>query len=657
MPASTDGSSAAARIPNGRGTDMCGIAGCYQQADGQKLVDIMTDRIAHRGPDAAGAWSHEDGRVAVQLGHRRLSIIDLSTAADQPLSKNGLTLAYNGELYNYRELRAELVTRGTRFTTSSDTEVVLEAWRSWGAQALRRFRGMFAFALFDQETGELVLARDPLGIKPLYYLPRGGGVVFASELKALVTAAGSEMRIEPGALVASMLYYWLPEQRCAIDGVRKLPPGSWARFHRDGTSSVRHYWRIADVAAEAAAGPAADLGPVIEESVTAHLVSDVPVSSFLSGGLDSSIVTVLAHQADAAIDAYTITFRPEDQRLEAMPDDAVYARKVAARYGISLHEIEISPDVVSMLPRMVDVLDEPIGDPAAINTLLMCEAARERGVKVILSGMGADELFGGYRKHLACLLASRYRSLPSGVRRGLVQSAVDRLPVTAAGRGLRYVRWAKRFLTFAELPEEPRFRRSYTLYDPGELADLLSPELAGHVYEIIEEHSQTYHDNSLDDEVNRMCLADARMFLPGLNLAYTDRASMAASVEVRVPFVDPIVAQAAFSIEGRAKIRRRQAKVALKRAAESWLPAEIVHRPKASFSVPLRAWVRGDLQEVIRDVLVGGELVTSGMIRKDALMQLISDEMAGREDRSKQIWQLLTLEQWYRNAQSMGVAA
>jgi asparagine synthase (glutamine-hydrolysing) len=634
---------------------VCGIAGCYQQADGQKLVDIMSDRISHRGPDATGTWSHEDDRAAVQLGHRRLSIIDLSTAADQPLSKDGLTLVYNGELYNYRELRAELTTGGTRFTTSSDTEVVLEAWRSWGPAALRRFRGMFAFALLDTGTGDLVLARDPLGIKPLYYLPRGGGVVFASELKALVTAAGSELRIEPGALVASMLYYWLPEQRCAIDGVQKLPGGSWARFRPDGTFSVQQYWRIADVAA-GAAGADIDLGPVIKESVAAHLVSDVPVSSFLSGGLDSSIITVLAHQADAGIDAYTITFRPEDQRLEAMPDDAVYARKVAARYGISLHEIEISPDIVSLLPRMVDVLDEPIGDPAAINTLLMCEAARERGVKVILSGMGADELFGGYRKHLACVLASKYHRLPTGVRRTIVRSAVDRLPVSVHGRGLRHARWAKRFLTFAELPEEPRFRRSYTLYDPGELAALVSPDLAGHVGQIIEEHSEIYHDNALRDEVNRMCLADARMFLPGLNLAYTDRASMAASVEVRVPFVDPVVAQAAFSIEGSAKIRRRQGKVALKQAAESWLPREIVHRPKASFSAPLRAWVRGDLQEVIRDVLVGGELVTSGMIRRDALMQLIGDDQAGREDRSKQIWQLLTLELWYRHAQSMGVA-
>ena len=635
---------------------MCGIAGCYQQPDGAKLVDIMSDRIAHRGPDSSGTWNNVGRGPAVQFGFRRLSIIDLSALADQPLRRQGLTLIYNGELYNYRDLRAELAARGIRFATSSDTEVVLEAWRCWGPDALRRFRGMFAFALFDEGSGELVLARDPLGIKPLYYLPRGEGVVFASELKALTAAVGSELRMEPGALVASMLYYWLPEQRCAIEGVRKLPGGSWMRIRPDGSSSVHHYWQVADIAAEAAEQPAPDLGPVIEEAITAHLVSDVPVSSFLSGGLDSSIITVLAHRANPAIDAYTIAFRAQDQRLEAMPDDAVYARKVAARFGIKLHEIEISPDVVAMLPRIVDVLDEPIGDPAAINTLLMCDSARERGVKVVLSGMGADELFGGYRKHLACVLASRYSKLPSPAR-AAVSAATGRLPVVAAGRGLRYARWAKRFLTFADLPEEPRFRRSYTLYDPEDLSALLSPDLARHVDRVLAEHADIYNDNALGDEVNRMCLADSRLFLPGLNLAYTDRASMAASVEVRVPFVDPVVARAAFSIPGRDKIRRRQGKVALKRAAEAWLPHEIVHRPKASFSAPLRAWVRDDLREVIQDVLVGGELVESGMIRRDALSQLIADERAGREDRSKQIWQLLTLELWYRHAQSMGVAS
>ena len=635
---------------------MCGIAGCYQQADGPKLVDVMTERIAHRGPDANGTWNHENDRVSIQLGHRRLSIIDVSAAADQPLSKRGLTLVYNGELYNYKELRAELTSRGVSFVTASDTEVVLEAWRYWGPGSLSRFRGMFAFALADEKTGELFLARDPLGIKPLFYLQRREGVLFASELKALVSAVGPELRIEPGALVASMLYYWVPEQWCAVAGVRKLPGGSWARFSPDGRMYLEHYWQVADVAQEAEGAAAPDLGRVIEESVAAHLVADVPVSSFLSGGLDSSIITVLAHRAAQEIDAYTITFRPEDQRLEAMPDDAVYARKVAARFGVKLHEIEISPDIVKMLPRIVDALDEPIGDPAAINTVLMCEAARARGVKVILSGMGADELFGGYRRQLACVMASRYGRLP-GLSRAGVRFAVDRAPVTLGGSGLRYARWAKRFLTFAELPEEPRYRRSYTLYDPDELAGLLNPDLRAQVDQVIEGHRDIYTDNSLRDEVNRMCLADARLFLPGLNLAYTDRASMAASVEVRVPFVDPVVAQAAFAIPGRDKITNRQGKVALKRAAEKWLPHEIVYRPKASFGAPLRGWVRNDLQEIINDVLVRGELVGSGMIRADALDRLIQDERAGRADNAKQIWQLLTMELWYRNVRYTGVAA
>jgi asparagine synthase (glutamine-hydrolysing) len=634
---------------------VCGIAGCYQQTDGRKLADIMTDRIAHRGPDAGGVWTHQDERVSIHLGHRRLSIIDLSSAANQPFHKENLTLVYNGELYNYQELRAELAAAGTSFVTHSDTEVVLEAWRRWGPRSLDRFRGMFAFALADTSTGELVLARDPLGIKPLFYHRRGEGVVFASELKALLAALGTELRIEPGALAASMLYYWVPEQRCAIQGVSKLPAGCWARIRPGGTVEVHEYWRVQDVAAEAATGPSADLRAVIEESVAAHLIADVPVSSFLSGGLDSSIVTVLAHRAVQGIDAYTITFRPEDQKLEAMPDDAVYARKVARQFGIDLHEIEISPQIVDLLPRMVDILDEPIGDPAAINTLLMCEAARGAGVKVILSGMGADELFGGYRKHLACVMASRYRRLPA-VARSAARAGVNSLPVSVGGRGMRYPRWAKRFMTFAELPEEARFRRSYTLYDPEDLAALVGPGLVDQVDGVIEEHAAVYNDNALDDEINRMCLADTRLFMAGLNLTYTDRASMAASVEVRVPFVDKVVAQAAFTIPGSRKIRGRQAKAALKDAAEAWLPSEIVHRPKASFGAPLRAWVRNDLRELIDDVLVGGELVEAGMLREPALRRLIADERAGRQDNAKQIWQLLSMELWYRQVRAAGVA-
>jgi asparagine synthase (glutamine-hydrolysing) len=597
----------------------------------------------------------ENDRIRAHLAHRRLSIIDLSAAADQPLVKQGLAISYNGELYNYRQLRDELAGHGVRFRTTSDTEVVLEAWRKWGPEALSRFRGMFAFALLDEQSGSLFLARDQLGIKPLYYLRRGGGVIFASELKALVSVVGPELRADPGALIASMLYYWLPEQQCAAEGVEKLPPGSWVEFRPDGGMRQQVYWRIRDVAAEAAEGPPADLGAVIEDSVAAHLVSDVPVSTFLSGGLDSSIVTVLAQRDEPNIDAYTIAFRPEDNRLEAMPDDARYARLLAGQFGIKLHEIEIAPDVVDMLPRVVDLLDEPIGDPAAINTLLMCEAARDAGVKVLLSGMGADELFGGYRKQLACVLAARYQRVPGWIRGGMVGPAVRALPVAAFGRGLRRARWAKRFLTFAELSEEAAFRRSYTMYDPDELVRLLNPDLAPHVDKLLDEHSAVYNDNRLDDHVNRMCLADARMFLPGLNLAYTDRASMAASTEVRVPFVDPEVVRAAFSITGPDKISGRQGKVALKQAAEAWLPKQIIYRPKASFGVPLRAWVGNELREQVDDVLLAGNLVSSGFLRREAVAQLVDDERAGREDRSKQIWQLLTMEMWCRHMQSLGV--
>jgi asparagine synthase (glutamine-hydrolysing) len=479
--------------------------------------------------------------------------------------------------------------------------------------------------------------------------------VFASELKALVSAVGKELQVDSATLVASMMYYWVPDQRCSLLGVKRLQPGCWLEMSPDGALREGRYFSLPELALEAAHGAPADLRRVIEDSVEAHLVADVGVSSFLSGGLDSSIVTVLGQRGNPDLDSYTIRFREQDQALEAMPDDAVYARKLARQFGIPLHEIEIAPDIVELLPRIVDVLDEPIGDAAAINTLLMCEAARDAGVKVLLSGMGADELFGGYRKHLACLMAARYQKVPQMMRTG-AERLVDSLPVTANGRGLRYVRWAKRFLTFAELPEEEAFRRSYTLYDPPALADLLNPDLAGFVEEIVDEHRAIYTDTRLDDQVNRMCLADSRLFMTGLNLTYTDRASMAASTEVRVPFVDPVVAKAAFSLPGSRKIRNRRQKVALKDAALAWLPDEIVNRPKASFSAPLRAWVAHELRPVVDDVLMKGELVSSGFIRRGALEKLVEEERTGREDRSKQIWQLLTLEEWLRNMTSLGVS-
>ncbi|MFE1835171.1 asparagine synthase (glutamine-hydrolyzing) [Streptomyces sviceus] len=634
---------------------MCGIAGTYRWPDGKIVTDRLTDTLAHRGPDGAGRYGHPVGDGEVQLGHRRLSIIDLSETGAQPMAKDSLVLTYNGELYNAPELRAELEGAGVRFRGTSDTEVLLEAWRRWGTDCLPRLRGMFAFGVFDERTGELVLVRDQLGIKPLFLLRRDGGLAFASELKALAAATGGPLEVDHAALVASLLYYWVPDSRCAFREAEKLPPGSWLRIRPDGRVERGRFWNLKDVAAEgqerARAGERPDLAAIVEESTRQHLLSDVPVATFLSGGLDSSWLTALAARHQPGISAYTIGFRAEDARFEAMPDDLRYARQVAQQFGVDLHEIEIAPNVLDLLPQMTYSLDEPIGDPAAINTFLICQAAREAGVKVMLSGMGADELFAGYRKHLANLLALRYQRVPRPLRRGL-SAAVDRLPVATSRRGLRSVRFAKRFLSFADLPEETAFRRSYTMYDQNELLALIDPDLAGTVDDVVTEHADTYEDNDLDDFVNRMCLADARMFLPGLNLTYTDRSSMAASTEVRVPYVDVEVVKAAFAVPGDRKIVGRQGKAVLKEAATSILPREIVYRPKGLFSAPLRAWMSRDLAPLVREVVNDGELVRSGFLRRDALNRMVAVDAAGQQDFSKHLWHVLTLEYWYRDATS-----
>jgi asparagine synthase (glutamine-hydrolysing) len=627
---------------------MCGIAGTYLWPDGGPLTDRLTEILAHRGPDGSGRYSHRAGDGDVQLGHRRLSIIDLTETGAQPMVAEGLALTYNGELYNAPALRRELEAAGDRFRGTSDTEVLLRAWRRWGVDCLPKLRGMFAFAVFDERTGALTLVRDQLGIKPLFYVRRGDGLVFASELKALATEL-PDLTVDDGAMVASLLYYWVPDSRCAYREAEKLPPGTWLTCTPNGRVERGTYWSLKDVAEEAQHTGDVDLAAIVEESTKAHLMSDVPVATFLSGGLDSSYLTALAAKHQPGISAYTIGFRAEDAKFEAMPDDLKYARVVAEKFGVDLHEIEIAPQVLELLPKMTYHLDEPIGDPAAINTYLICSAAREAGVKVMLSGMGADELFAGYRKHLANTLALRYQQVPGALRRP-VQSIVDRLPVASAKRGYRSVRFAKRFLSFAELPEETAFRRSYTMYDRAELTGLLSPDLRATVDDVLTEHADTYHDNQLSDFVNRMCLADARLFLPGLNLAYTDRSSMAASTEVRVPFVDVEVVKAAFAIPGDQKIVRRQGKVALKKAAEGILPSEIVHRPKGLFSAPLRAWMSRDLAPLVREVVNDGLLVRNGFLRREALQRLVDEDAAGQQDRSKHLWHVLTLEHWYRAA-------
>ena len=630
---------------------MCGIIGAIGIANIGASFPMLVDRMAHRGPDAGGVFEERFRDQDVKLGQRRLSIIDLSDAANQPFEKDGLVLVYNGEIYNYRQLRSELERSGVKFRTNSDTEVVLEAWRLWGGKSLLRLRGMFAFALYDKRSGSLVLARDPFGIKPLFILRKGGGLAFASELKALLPILGTDATIDETGVVASLVYGWLPDEFCMYRQVSKLQPGRWIERRIDGTISEHVYWDPVKETIEQERRPAdiEELRHVLKDSIAAHMVADVPVATFLSGGLDSSLITVIAREQVDRLDCFTIAFRPEDQKFEAMPDDLRYARALAKTSDVNLHEIVISPNLAEMLPQMVRTLDEPIGDGAAINAYLICKGARDLGIKVLLSGMGADEMFAGYRRHYACMLAARYRRLPAFLRSGLIEPLMDVLPAAGRDRGYRTLRWAKRFAKFASLSEEQAFLRSYAFLGRDELASVLNKDLSREADRVFGHHADIYAQGPADDQVNRMCQSDVRLFLSGLNLAYTDRASMAASTEVRVPFVDIEVARAAFRIAGSDKIRGNNGKFALKKAAEAWLPKSIVYRPKGLFSAPLRAWVRNDLRTMVDDILPNGELVRRGYLKAGYVRNLIDSDRAGREDYSKEIWHLLTLDYWLRN--------
>jgi asparagine synthase (glutamine-hydrolysing) len=636
---------------------VCGLIGTLGIPHfGMDMRDLL-ERIAHRGPDAAGIFESDDDQH-VKMGHRRLSIIDLSEAANQPFHKGDLVIIFNGEIYNFRSLRAEIEATGVKFRTNSDTEVVLEAWRLWGPQCFVRLRGMFAIGIYDKRDRRLILARDPFGIKPLFFYQRGKGLAFASELKGLLPIIGSDAEIDDRGVIAALINGWLPDDFCMYRHVSKLLPGHWLERRSDGTLLQHVYWDPVAEMVEQETRPfdVEYLREVLRDSVSAHMVADVPVATFLSGGLDSSLITVLARKQVAQLDCFTIAFRPEDQKFEAMPDDLSFARQLAKGEDLNLHEIFIQPQVAQMLPSMVDTLDEPIGDAAAINAYLICKAAREAGIKVLLSGMGADEIFAGYRRQFACLAAARYRMVPQVVRKALIEPTVRLLPAASRNRGYRTFRWAKRFIKFADMSEEEAFHRSYALLGRSDLQSALNRDLTREVDEVLLRHAEIYGEGSSLDPINRMCHADVRLFLSGLNLAYTDRASMAASTEVRVPFVDTKVLRAAFQLRGTDKIRGHQGKWALKKAAEAWLPRSIIYRPKGLFSAPLRAWVRNDLKATVDEVLPSGELVRRGYIKREYILRLIEDDRAGRADFSKEIWQLLTMDHWFRGHRANAMA-
>lgn len=627
---------------------MCGINGLINFSDSKRFIALMNEAVRHRGPDAEGEWFNEN----VALGHRRLSIIDLSERANQPLVKGNLAIVHNGEIYNFLELREGLLRRGIEFKTDSDAEVILELFRIHREESFNKLVGMFSFCIHDVRKKELFLVRDYFGIKPLYYtMINNRHFAFSSELKALTKLPQVKREINAKALVSCINYLWIYGNESMFKDIKKVPPAHYLYLrtdNRDIDIRIQRYWELKSSDLNLTENRLKEkLKELLEESVKRHLIADVPVGSFLSGGLDSSLITAIAKRFNDNLSTYTISIGEKEKRIEKMPHDNLYAKKISKILNINHNDIPINPDVTRYLKEMAYNLDEPIGDPAAINTYLICKAAKDRGIKVLLSGMGADEIFGGYRRQYATLLADNLSKMPRFVKSPM-KGILNHLPVKIGNYGIRQVRWAKRLFSFIDMPIDSAYMRSYSYYDKEQLYQLFNNELNDTIDEIFEEHKDIFYKIKEYDSINRMCYTDINMFMPGLNLAYTDKASMAASVEIRVPFIDKEMIEFAMSVEGRLKINKGVSKYILKKAAGDYLPDEIINRQKASFGMPIRAWVSYDLKDLIDDVLSEDNIRRRGLFDPQLVKRIIDNDRNGVEDNAYRIYEFLTIEFWMR---------
>jgi asparagine synthase (glutamine-hydrolysing) len=643
---------------------MCGICGIARRRSGAPIdpavLGRMNDVIAHRGPNDSGIHRASDGRVG--LGNRRLSIIDLSPAGHMPMANEdeSVWITYNGEIFNFPELRLELESKGYRFKSNTDTEVLLHLFEDRGVEAFAALNGMFGVAIWDERRRTLTLARDPFGIKPLYYASGADGqLAFASEIKSLIAGGMVVPEVDAEALHYYLNFLWVPGPKTMFRGVFKLPPGHCLVW-KDGQHEIRPYWNGRPSVEETDRGEQSLLEELRERltaAVRRHLISDVPLGVFLSGGLDSSAILALATRiSNRSMKAYTIAYRAEDSRAEQSNEDAKYARVMARACGADHHEIEISPDIVDLLPKVVWHMDEPVADPAAITSYMICQAAREQ-VTVLLSGQGGDEIFGGYRVHLADRLSRPLSLWPQFVRDKLllpawnmVPAVKDHLPGVTPGKVMAFHRYFNKLLRGAGYPQAERyvFHRSY--FAPGEQRRLYSERFGSTVesFDPYATHLKYFDQTPNASFTDRMLYVDQNTFLPELNLTYSDRTSMAASVEVRVPLLDQSVAAFMRQIPGKWKVKGLTQKYLFKRAMEGVLPESVIWRGKAAFGAPIRTWLRKDLREMVHDFLSPASVAARGYFKTDAVQQMVAAHEAETEDNTYRIWALLTLEMWHR---------
>ena len=624
---------------------MCAIVGFIHCGDAD-LLKQTSDLQAHRGPDAHGVqWWEEHGSG---FGHRRLSILDLSPAGHQPMATpdRRYWITFNGEIYNFQDIRCKLERKGLKFRSSGDTEVILRAYEVWGADCVKEFNGMFAFAIFDAVTGRLFAARDHIGIKPFYYWHDGARLAFASEIKALLRCPFVPRSPDLDALATPARFQISPAT--GFVGIKKLPPAHCLSFE-GGELKLWCYWQLQPREENGASdGTLVDeMDALLGDAVRLQMIADRPVGAFLSGGLDSSIISALMRKNYAGdIHAFTISFSAADQKYERMPDDCLYAKKVAEQFGFKFHEFELKPAIADLLPKMVWHLDEPLSDPATINTYMISQAARDLGIVVLLNGVGGDEVFGGYRKHLACIRAETYQEFVPVLLQRRLQWLAAQMPVATGRGGLRYLRWLKRFISIASMPQVERYLAS-DLSLPFVKYQRLFPDRSyfNTWFWRAQQPNLTRGDLSY---LGRMCLNDTRVFLPEHNLTYSDKAAMAASVETRPPLTDYRIVEKMFSLPPEQRVRGGTQKWLLKKVAERYLPAEIVHRPKAPFNAPLRAWMRGPLAPMVDELLSETSLRRRGFYEPSAARSLIDLDRRGIEDNGMVIWTMLTTELWFR---------
>jgi asparagine synthase (glutamine-hydrolysing) len=616
---------------------MCGICGVVagerERAPDLEVVARMCGRLVHRGPDDDGLF-HE-GPVA--LAARRLSIIDLD-GGHQPIAgeDGNAVVVQNGEIYNYRELKRELEGRGHRFATDCDTEVLVHLYEEHGDAFVERLRGMFALALWDKRRQRLLLARDRFGIKPLYYRVKGGGVSFASELKAMLEQPGFSREIDPKAVSAYLAFNSIPAPLTIFVEARKLPPGHLLIWE-GGEVDQRRYARPGpspeDTPRQGSEDElAAELRAVLDDSVRAHLVADVPVGVLLSGGVDSGGLAALASvHSEEPLRTFSIGFE------EAGFNELSRARLVARRYGTDHHELILRPDAVELLPKLVEAFDEPFGDSSALPTYLVSELAAGH-VKVALSGEGGDELFGGYYTYVADLLARRVGRLAP-----LARPLAEALPSRTDRVGFDYK--AKRFARAAALPPLERHHAWKEIFSPQDRAELAGAQSTD--WDPVDLYRARYAETDGAAPLARMQDVDLGTYLVDDLLVKTDRLSMAHSLELRVPFLDQQVAEFAFSLPTRMKVRGFAKKRLLRRALEPLLPKEIVHGRKQGFSIPIASWLRGPLEPFAREVLAPGALERQGLLDPAAVGPVLDRHVAGQEDLSRQIWGLMALTLWF----------